>query len=66
MRDNPRRKVQSAIELLHLKLENQFGEHSFELRLLNTIIKHINVEIAHDLTHEEEICLALADAYDNT
>ena len=59
------RKIQNTIELLRLRLENQFGEDSFELRLLNEIIRHVNPVDVSDLTHEEEICLALADAYNH-
>ena len=58
-------KIQNTISLLHQRLENQLGEDSFELRLLKEINNYINQPKDDTLTHEEEICLALADAYNH-
>ena len=58
-------KIQNTIESLYQRLHNQFGKDSYELRLLSEIIRYINQGDLSDLTHEEEICLALADAYDH-
>ena len=58
-------KIQNTISLLQQRLEDQLGEDSFELRLLKEINNYINQPKDGTLTHEEEICLALADAYNH-
>jgi len=55
--------IQTEITLLEMRLEHTFGKNSFEFRLFRKIIDQL--EGNHDLTHEEEICLALASAYDH-
>lgn len=52
--------VQQFKKLIHY----QFGDNSFECRLFEFIEPHINIR-SEVPSHEEEICLALADAYNN-
>ena len=56
-----------SIELLQSLLDNRCGEHSFESRLFKYLKPHINIHHPKEtnLSHEEEICHALADAYNN-
>jgi hypothetical protein len=55
--------IQTEITLLESRLEHTFGKNSYESRVFRKIIDQL--QGSHDLTHEEEICLALADAYDH-
>ena len=56
-----------SIELLQSLLNNRCGEQSFESRLFKYLKPHIRIHHPKEtnLSHEEEICHALADAYDN-
>ncbi len=56
-----------SIELLQSLLDNRCGEQSFESRLFKYIKPHIKIHQSKEdnLSHEEEICHALADAYNN-
>ena len=56
-----------SIQLLQDLLDNRCGEQSFESRLFKYIKPHIRIHHPKEtnLSHEEEICCALADAYDN-
>ena len=47
-----------------MRLENKCGKDSFEYRLFKHIEQNIDY-CSFPVTHEEEICLALADVYDN-
>jgi len=55
--------IQPTIVMLEMRLEHEFGKNSIEKRLLQSIVAHFKGD--DDLTHDEEICLALAKAYDN-
>jgi hypothetical protein len=57
-----------SIELLQSLLDNRCGKDSFESRLYKHIKPHINIHSGKNTllpSHEEEICSALADAFDN-
>ncbi len=56
-----------SVELLQSLLDNRCGKDSFESRLYKYIKPHIKLHKATEdtLSHEEEICTALADAFDN-
>ena len=57
-----------SIKLLQSLLDNRCGENSFESRLFRYLTPSINVCVSNDtceLSHEEEICCALADVFNN-
>ena len=66
MKNNSGATIES-IQLLQDLLDNRCGEFSFESRLFKYIKPHIKIHHPKEtsLSHEEEICHALADAYDN-
>ena len=66
MKNNSGATIES-IQLLQDLLDNRCGEFSFESRLFKYIKPHIRIHHPKEtnLSHEEEICHALADAYDN-
>ena len=52
------------VKMFQMMLENKCGKDSFEYRLFKHIGQYIDY-CSFPVTHEEEICLALADVYDN-
>ncbi len=66
MKNNKRASIKS-VELLEAMIDNRCGRDSFESRLYRHIMPHIKIQHPKEtnLTHEEEICLSLADHYNN-
>jgi hypothetical protein len=58
------KRIENVICHLRSRLESEFGLRAYELRLFEEIVGHITSDKVVELTHEEELCLALADAYD--
>lgn len=56
-----------SIELLQSMIDNRCGSDSFESRLYQHIKPciRINHPVETNLSHEEEICLALSDVYNS-
>ena len=66
MKNNSGATIES-IELLQSIIDNRCGSESFESRLYRYIKPHIRIHHPKEdnLSHEEEICLALSDVYNS-